>query len=209
MARINIRLVVLVALAVVVLSAPLTAARRNIGDATKCVGEVAELLQRHEGRHRWAYKHPLGRFRAVGVGYNLDDNKDQRRKELERAGLDYDKVYNGDIGLTELEISGLLILDADRDLERIEQTEGRFKDLCCQVRAVFADIQHTAPSAEEFPREDLDQVIERASSQDYKTAADELERTKWCSQGRNRGRCRDNVDLLERGCPEQKRHYVI
>ncbi|KAL3675511.1 hypothetical protein R1sor_025459 [Riccia sorocarpa] len=203
MGRANIFLVVLVA---VIVSAPLTAARtpfvsqRGIEDV-RCVGEVAELLQQHEGRHRWAYDH-RGRFRAIGSGYNLDDNVDERRKELQAAGLDYDKLYNGEIGLDELQITGLLILDAERALRRAGDNIERLEDFCCPLRAVFADIQHTARSADKFPREDLEQVIERAASEDYKSAADELERTKWCSKGRNRGRCRDNLDIVEEGCPK-------
>ncbi|KAL2607756.1 hypothetical protein R1flu_026329 [Riccia fluitans] len=212
MSRANFSLVVLVALSAVLFSAPLIAARgrtrlRDERDV-RCVGSVGELLQQHEGRQRWAYDH-RGGFRAIGAGYNLDDNVDERRKELQEAlSLDYDKVYKGEIGLDELQISELLILDSLRALKRTEQNIERVKDFCCSLRAVFADIQHTAGSADRFPREDVHKVIEKVASEDFKSAADELERTKWCSEGRNKGRCRDNLDVVERGCPHKREGYV-
>ncbi|KAL2631372.1 hypothetical protein R1flu_016058 [Riccia fluitans] len=216
MARLNIQVVLLVALAAVVLSAPLTAAssrshsflrqqtyRRDFGRSgetgTMCVGSVAELLHQHEGRNRCAYDHKGG-FRAVGCGYNLDDDKEQRRRELKEALLDYDRVYKGEQCLDDMQVSGLLTADADRALKRAARNVERLNEFCCPVRAVFADIQHTAGSVDEFPREDMDNVIERVASEDYKTAADELERTKWCSKGRHMSRCSDNLDLVERGC---------
>ncbi|KAL3699121.1 hypothetical protein R1sor_017143 [Riccia sorocarpa] len=210
MGRVSMSLLVLVALAAMVVSAPtMTAARshhniyrvRDEESDVFCVGHVVELLQWHEGRHQRAYDHEGG-YRAVGAGYNLDDEKDNRRKELEEAGLDYDKVYNGETRLNQLQISGLLVLDAQRALRRAEKNIERLRDFCCSVRAVFAEIQHSVGSAKNFPRDDLNQVIEKAASRDWGSAADELQRTKWCSQqaGKYRNRCNDHLDLVDRGC---------
>ncbi|KAL3689207.1 hypothetical protein R1sor_015516 [Riccia sorocarpa] len=63
--------------------------------------------------------------------------------------------------------------------ELLQQHEGR-------NRSVFADIQHTAGSVDKFPKEDMDQIIERMASEDYKTAAHELKHTIWCSKSRHR-----------------------
>ncbi|KAL2607759.1 hypothetical protein R1flu_026332 [Riccia fluitans] len=217
MARANIRLVVLVAVAAIVFSAPLIAARnaqpfvnrREESEVACCVGSAGQLLQDHEGRNRWAYNH-RGGFRAVGAGYNLDDNPEERRKELEEAlSLDYDKVYKGEIFLDELQISELLILDAKRALRRAEKNVERFSELCCSLRAVFADIQHTAGSADKFPRDDLDKFIEKAASEDYENAAEELKRTKWCSERRNRGRCCHNFDFVKQGCSKQQGSWHV
>ncbi|KAL2603038.1 hypothetical protein R1flu_017251 [Riccia fluitans] len=121
MARVNIGLVLLAALAAVLLSPPVIAThthhlrRRTTGGCSKImsIGHTADLMQQHEGRRACAYNHKGG-FRAVGSGYNLDQDRDQRRSELRAAGLDYDRVYKGDQCLEDLQISGLLMLDAER-----------------------------------------------------------------------------------------------
>ncbi|KAL2642378.1 hypothetical protein R1flu_009965 [Riccia fluitans] len=164
-----------------------------------CVGEVAELLSMHEGRHHMAYDH-RGGWRAVGCGYNLDQDVDRRKKELQELGLDYDKVYKGEQRLEGMEITELLILDAKRALDRVGENIKRLENFSCEMKAVFADIQHTAGSAEKFPREDIDQVIEKVASEEWEKAADELEKTDWCSKSHHRFRCDHNLELLEKGC---------
>lgn len=56
-----------------------------------CVPTTESLLIEHEGRHECAYNLTNG-DRAVGVGYNLDDDKDTRRSEMSALFADYDKV---------------------------------------------------------------------------------------------------------------------
>ncbi|KAL3675409.1 hypothetical protein R1sor_025357 [Riccia sorocarpa] len=207
MARFNIQVVLLVAMAAVMISATGVSARchrlarPSLRDSTGvlCVGEVAELISQNEGRQHTAYDHRAG-FRAVGCGYNLDDNPEERRKELEAAGLDYDRVYKGETRLNSMEITGLLIHDAKRALDRVRDNIQRLDNFCCSMRAIFADIQHTVGSKENFPRDDVEQVIDRVDKEDYKKAADELEKSDWCSKSHHRNRCDRNLDVLERGC---------
>ncbi|KAL3695900.1 hypothetical protein R1sor_009976 [Riccia sorocarpa] len=212
MVRVILQLVLLVALTAVMVSPPVVSAYshhhlrrpgfpafRYRGTGVLCIGEVAELLSTHEGRHHTAYDHPGG-WRAVGCGYNLDQDADQRRKELEEAGLDYDRVYKGDQRLNHMQISGLLILDAKRALDRAGENIKRLDDFCCSMKAVFADIQHTAGSTEKFPRQDIEEVINKVADQDWEKAADELERTEWCSKKHHRFRCDHNLEVLEKGC---------
>ncbi|KAL2609677.1 hypothetical protein R1flu_028250 [Riccia fluitans] len=204
----RVTLVMFVAVAAVAFFAPPIAARshhirlfpRAAKDDVLCVGSVVELLQLHEGRQFKAYDHKGG-FRAVGAGYNLDYKTDKRRSELQEIGLDYDRVYNGEMKLDDLQISELLVRDAKRALRRAGKNLESLNELCCALQAVFADIQHTVGSTDNFPRDDLDQVIQKTSSQDFKSAADELERTKWCSDRVHKNRCEDNLELFDRGCP--------
>ncbi|KAL2607757.1 hypothetical protein R1flu_026330 [Riccia fluitans] len=209
MAQFSVQLVVLVALSAVMFSAPVISARyHNLrqssfnyrgSEKVMCLGSVAELLSQHEGRQHTAYDHKGG-FRAIGCGYNLDENQDQRRKELEAIGLEFDKVYNGEMRLNSMQITELLMLDAMRALNRVGENIRRLDNFCCSMKAVFADIQHTAGSTEKFPRDDINEVIERVANEDYRKAADELERTEWCSKSHHRMRCDHNLDVLERGC---------
>ncbi|KAL2607761.1 hypothetical protein R1flu_026334 [Riccia fluitans] len=207
MARFSVKLIMLVALSAVVLSAPVISARchhrrepyRSKAECVDCVGSVAELLAQNEDRHHTVYNH-RGGFRAIGCGYNLDDNPDERRKELEAIQLDYDKVYDGEIRLDNMQISELLVFDAWRALDRTRQNIKRLDNFCCQMRAIFADIQHTAGSTDRFPRDDINEVIEKVDSKDFKEAAKELEKTDWCSKSRHKIRCYNNIDYLEQGC---------
>jgi hypothetical protein len=56
-----------------------------------CIPKTQSLLEKHEGRHECAYNKSDG-SRAVGVGYNLDDDPDTRRSEISGVLANYDKV---------------------------------------------------------------------------------------------------------------------
>lgn len=56
-----------------------------------CVPATTSAMERHEGRHSCAYDSDLG-FRAVGVGYNLDDKSEDREREMRTIIADWDKV---------------------------------------------------------------------------------------------------------------------
>jgi hypothetical protein len=62
-----------------------------VGIRAVCIPKTESLLEEHEGRHDCAYNKSDG-SRAVGVGYNLDDDSDTRRSELSVVLADYDKV---------------------------------------------------------------------------------------------------------------------
>ncbi|KAL3678739.1 hypothetical protein R1sor_021695 [Riccia sorocarpa] len=218
MARLEVQLVLLVAAIAVAFITPALAARtgvirqpiekhRNVHPFFRgrgwtgvlCVAEVSDYLEKHEGRHDCAYDHPNG-FRAVGVGYNLDDDVETRKSELSATFADYEKVYKGDKCLNNLQISGLLLLDSKRALDRASESVKPLNDFCCSVQAVFADIQHASGAAKDFPERDLRKVIEKAALQEYKGAARELEKTQFCSTSENKNRCDDHYDRFEQGC---------
>ncbi|KAL2609797.1 hypothetical protein R1flu_028370 [Riccia fluitans] len=218
MARVNVKLVLLVAVAAVALSTPVNAARAGVirqpvdkylnvhplfgGRGWKgvlCVTDVSQYVEEHEGRHECAYDHSSG-FRAVGVGYNLDDDVETRKSELSLSFADYDKVYKGEDCLNNIQISGLLLLDAKRALDRAAEHVKPLNDFCCKVQAIFADIQHSSGAAKDFPEEDMRQVIERAALKEYKGAAHELKKTNYCSTEENKKRCDDHLERFKNGC---------
>ncbi|KAG6547784.1 hypothetical protein Mapa_010597 [Marchantia paleacea] len=223
MARVNVPLVLLVALAVVVaFTAPVTAGRHSglirqpvdkqlesrpsffqrtwsVGLRLWCIPDVSQVLEDHEGRHKCAYNHTKG-YRAVGVAYNLDDDVDQRKSELSTLLADYDKVYKGENCLNNLQITALLAVDAQRALDRAAENVKPLDDFCCSVQAVFADVQHSVGSVDKFPNDDLENFIEKAALKEYKSAAHALENTQWCSAEENKRRCDDNLELVEQGC---------
>ncbi|KAL3691176.1 hypothetical protein R1sor_004827 [Riccia sorocarpa] len=69
---------------------------------------------------------------------------------------------------------------------------------CCRLQAVFADIQHTAQSVDDFPRQDMEKVIDQVASEDYEKASFEIPKTDWCNK--HQMRCIDASDLIFRGC---------
>lgn len=162
-----------------------------------CIPTVNKLIEEHEGRQSCAYDHPKG-YRAIGVGYNLDDDVDTRRAELFRMLLDYDKVYKGDTCLWDIQITTLLTLDGQRDLTRAGEDLQGLDEFCCEVQAVFADIQHSLLGKESITGRDLKGVAEGAALGEWSSAAKELEQSNWCTV--NEDRCEDNVKALNSGC---------
>ncbi|KAG0598324.1 hypothetical protein M758_12G063600 [Ceratodon purpureus] len=161
-----------------------------------CIPTTESLLIEHEGRHQCAYELPNG-DKAVGVGYDLDDDKETRRSELSTVLADYDKVYDGKDCLNTIQISALLALDARRALDRAAKSVKSLDEQCCDVQAVFGDIQHSG-GKDVYEQNGFEDFIEAVSAKKWDKAADTLEKTRWCSD--NKDRCRDNKGIITKGC---------
>lgn len=162
-----------------------------------CIPAINKLIEEHEGRERCAYDHAKG-YRAVGVGYNLDDDVETRKAELFRMLLDYDKVYSGETCLWDIQITTLLTLDGQRALTKAGEDLQGLDNFCCDVQAVFADIQHSLGGSKSVTGRDLRNVAERAALGEWSSAAKYLKQSDWCEQ--NKLRCEDNVETLDSGC---------
>ncbi|CAM6098696.1 unnamed protein product [Calypogeia fissa] len=169
----------------------------GLGLSVVCIPTAATTIEEHEGRQRCAYDHPRG-FRAVGVAYNLDDDVETRKSELSTLFLDYDKVYKGEQCLWDIQITALLTLDAKRALNKVTESVEGLEDLCCDVQAVFADIQHSIGPKKSVTSEDLKGFVEKATVGEWKSAARELEETDWCYE--NKKRCEAHIKTLKSGC---------
>ncbi|CAK9866040.1 unnamed protein product [Sphagnum jensenii] len=161
-----------------------------------CIPKTQSLLEKHEGRHECAYNKSDG-SRAVGVGYNLDDDPDTRRSEISGVLANYDKVYKGEECLNNFQISALLALDAKRVLDRAANSVASLDDLCCSVMAVFGDIQHSAGS-EVFESSEFEEFVGAVSAKKWEKAAKKLKETKWCQKHKHR--CEDDRDIIREGC---------
>jgi len=168
----------------------------DLGFRALCVPTTSQTLEDHEGRHPCSYDHPNG-FRAVGAGYNLDDDVDTRRRELSILFLDYDKVYSNETCLWDIQITSLLVLDSKRALDKAAESVEPLDDFCCDLQAVFADVQHSLAS-KSFPNKDLKMFIEKAALKQWGNAADELKESDWCYD--NKKRCDDNIVTVKSGC---------
>jgi hypothetical protein len=133
----------------------------------------------------------------VGVGYDLDVDKDTRRSELSTVLADYDKVYEGKSCVNTIQMSALLTFDAKRDLDRAAHYVKSLDEQCCDVMAVFADIQHSG-GKDVYEGNDLESFIEAVSAKKWQKAVEKLESTQWCSD--HRERCRENMGIIAKGC---------
>jgi hypothetical protein len=161
-----------------------------------CIPTTESLLLEHEGRHECVYNLTNG-DKAVGVGYDLDDDKETRRSELSAVLADYDKVYEGKACLNTIQISALLALDTRRTLDRAANSVKSLDEQCCDVMAVFGDIQHSG-GKDAFEENGFEDFIEAVSAKKWEKAADMLEGTHWCRD--NKDRCRDNKGIISKGC---------
>ncbi|GJP73670.1 hypothetical protein CLOP_g4365, partial [Closterium sp. NIES-67] len=160
-----------------------------------CVPATTTVMERSEGRSRCAYDSRLG-FRAIGVGYNLDDKSDERMREIATILADYEKLYRGEACLNDLQINTLLALDARRYLLRAGESVKTLDNFCCNVQAVFADVAFT--HAKTRLGAQFDQTIQKASSFQWREAAEELRQSKWCRK--NEAACKVDAQQLEEGC---------
>ncbi|KAG0623629.1 hypothetical protein M758_3G189300 [Ceratodon purpureus] len=165
-----------------------------------CIPRTESLLLEHEDRHECVYSLKNG-DRAVGVGYDLDDDKETRRSELSTVLADYDKVYKGLQCLNTVQISALLALDTRRALDRAAKSVKALDEQCCSVMAVFGDIQHSS-GKDAFEGNGFQDFIEAVSAKEWKKAGDKLNETSWCND--NKERCVSNKALIYQGCGGMK-----
>jgi hypothetical protein len=161
-----------------------------------CIPRTESLLLEHEDRHECVYSLKNG-DRAVGVGYDLDDDKETRRSELSTVLADYDKVYKGLQCLNTVQISALLALDTRRALDRAAKSVKALDEQCCSVMAVFGDIQHSA-GKDVFEGNSFQGFIEAVSAKEWKKAGGKLNETRWCDD--NKERCASDQALIYQGC---------
>jgi hypothetical protein len=170
-----------------------------------CIPTTESLLLEHDKRHECVYELPNG-DKAVGVGYNLDDDKDTRRSELSTVLADYDQVYQGKACLNTIQISALLALDTRRALDRASTSVKSLDEQCCDVQAVFGDIQHSG-GKDVYEQNGFEDFIEAVSAKKWKKAVDTLEGTRWCHD--NKDRCRDNKGIISKGCDDSAAAALI
>lgn len=177
----------------------------TLGGTTVCIPTTSSVLVKHEGSHSCAYDHPNG-YRAVGSGYNLDDDVERARSELRTTLADYDKVYSGKDCLNSVQIRALVAFDARRALNAAAKEVKALEDWCCDVQAAFADITFSS-GHKELRSKEFTSITEKASAHKWDTAADELHDTRWCED--HKERCYDNEKVIRKGCENGKLGEVI
>jgi GH24 family phage-related lysozyme (muramidase) len=161
---------------------------------TFCVPSVSSWVEKHEGRHRCVYENEQG-DKAVGVNYNLENDKAARKSELKTVLADYDKVIEGEQCLNDVQISALLLVDAKRKLNEVSEVVHKLDDLCCDIQAVLADLDWSMGQKGLGDSETFLKEIEKESWEDAATA---LRTTLWCVS--HKDRCDADVARIEKGC---------
>eukprot|EP00271_Cylindrocystis_brebissonii_P009074 TRINITY_DN23694_c0_g1_i1.p1 TRINITY_DN23694_c0_g1~~TRINITY_DN23694_c0_g1_i1.p1 ORF type:complete len:253 (-),score=47.33 TRINITY_DN23694_c0_g1_i1:391-1149(-) len=164
-----------------------------------CIPYTTSYLEEYEGRHYCAYN-STGGYRAVGVGFNLDENVERAKLELAALALSYDKVYSGESCLWDVQVNALLIVTAKAALDLAAERAPSLDDWCCDVQKVYADVALTTWGRAKAWDDDLKEFVEKTSVQEWETAAKALEDTEWCED--HGKRCEAHVKMVEKGCGE-------
>lgn len=133
--------------------------------------------------------------KAVGVNYNLEDDRAARKSELKTVLADYEKVLKGEQCLNDAQITALLAADTKRKLDRAAKDVHNFNDLCCDVQAVLADLEW---SMGQKGLSDSETFLKEVEKENWEDAAAALRRTLWCVS--HKDRCDADTDKLKQGC---------
>lgn len=133
--------------------------------------------------------------KAIGVNYDLEDDRSTRKSELRTVLADYEKVLKGEQCLNDVQISALLLADTKRKLDEVAETVHKLDDLCCDIQAVLADLDW---SMGQKGLGDSDTFLKEIENGNWEDAATALRATIWCVS--HKDRCDADVAKVEKGC---------
>ena len=147
--------------------------------------ETERQLQRqlilHEGMRPTRYydteKHP-----TIGVGFNLD--RSDARKAIEKIGLDYSKVRQGELSLSTEQALKLLSVDIEVAIRSAKSIFTNFDDLGAVRQRVLVDMAFNLGQGRLARFVKLKSAVE---SSDFEAAADEMQNSRWYEQVKERG----------------------
>ncbi|HEU4326647.1 MAG TPA: glycoside hydrolase family protein [Roseiflexaceae bacterium] len=161
------------------------------GDAAITRRDIADLIERHEGRRSRVYTDTEG-HPTIGIGFNLD--RGNARARLRELGLDYQAVRSGRVELTDAQIDQLFAADLNQSIEDARDLVDNYDQLSANRQAVLADM------AFNLGRNGLAQfrrMIAAVEAENWERAAAEMRDSRWYNQVGNRGP--ENVQLMREG----------
>ncbi|CAI5467738.1 unnamed protein product [Closterium sp. Yama58-4] len=139
-------------------------------------------------------------YRAVGAGYNMDQDSAVVSSDFNLIHADVHEVYSGSACLSGPQISQLLEISVRRLLET-KLTSGFAIDtsrFCCDVQKGLVDVLLTSMHLDADRTAWLDNVVKTLMRHDWKGAARLLIRSAWCAA--DESRCAAVAVLLAAGC---------
>lgn len=141
-----------------------------------------QRIKRHEGFESKVYKDTNG-ILTIGYGFNL--NRKDASKMLENVGANYDKIVNGKEELSESQAHLLYLSDRPNMDNWARFCVKNYDSHPEDVRDVIVEMVYNC-GATGF--KGFKKTISALEKYDYKTAADEMVRSKWYKQTGNRAK---------------------
>lgn len=138
---------------------------------------LKDQIGRHEGLSVKAYTDSVGK-RTIGIGFNLDDNKELAKRLFSQWKLDYNKVYSGDVSLSSEQVQKLFELSlpiavsvAKKFVKNFDQQPEEIKEVLINMSFNLGNRLHQFEKTKEY-----------LEAKDYKNASKEMLKSKWATQ---------------------------
>lgn len=145
------------------------------------IEHIRDFVEQHEGRRNKVYNDSAG-HPTIGVGFNLD--RDGAQEEIEALGLNYQDVRNGKVSLTDVQIDTLFHADVNSAVNSARNVISNFDDIPGDKQIVLADM---AFNLGEAGLAGFHKMVAAVENEDWATAADEMEDSRWFKQVGDRG----------------------
>ena len=152
---------------------------------------IKEHIEAREGRRDSVYPDTTG-HPTIGVGFNLD--RSDARAKITALGLDYDQVRNGKQSLSDAQIDTLFDADVDRATSDAQSLVSNFDSIPDDKQVVVTDMVFNMGATTFGTFHDTIDAIE---NEDWDSAADGMEDSKWFDQVGSRGTI--DADIMRGG----------
>jgi lysozyme len=152
--------------------------------------KLRSQLVKHEGKKTKVYMDTEG-IPTIGVGFNL--NRADAKKKIEGLGLTYDKVKAGTQELTDKQILTLLDSDIDAAIINCKSVFPTFTEISDVRQRVLVDMMFNLGKTR-FTK--FEKMIARINNSDFASAADEMKKSEWYNQVKERG---NTLERMMRG----------
>ena len=140
------------------------------------LGKTRAWIEHWEGRRNQTYIDSEG-HPTVGVGFNLDDNG--ARADIEALGLNYDQVRAGAQDLTDAQIDTLLDRTVNQAVQGAQRVLATFDTIPDDKQIVIVDMVFNL-GVDGFSK--FAHAIQAIKSQDWATAAEQMQQSLWFRQ---------------------------
>jgi len=144
---------------------------------------LKDQIGRHEGLKYKAYTDTVGK-RTIGIGFNLDDNKEMATRLFKQWKLDYDKVYNGQQQLSKEQVQKLFEITLPVAVTVAKKFVNNFDKQPDAVKEVLINMAFNLGNRL-YKFEKTKEYLEK---KDYKNASKEMLKSKWAKQVGNRAK---------------------
>ena len=148
-------------------------------------------IERNEARRHRAF-FDSDHNPTIGISFNL--RRDDARQKIKALGVDYDRVCNQQIELTDDQIDTLLILDLVTAIADASTLFPNFNDLNTARQIILADMTFNLGKTR---LSGFHKMIAAVTAEDWDDAANQMIDSAWYRQAKSRGE--RNVEVMRTG----------